>query len=233
MTAMPGIEREILIQAHLAEHGMNELAIPIGIAHQAQQAHPAIVQGIEQGERNFDGSIAHVGQLGPFAFGVRFDGGFVFCKRQLEADVGVHVAFGNMMNHLASGPAAGAIGRVELGGRERKCGFAKKARRFSNLRNPLAAVGGGDRLGEREFSNGVLKVGHGSWMRMDLQEIHQETVNCRGFRAKAVAAGLQYLSISLGMAIVTNVYTKLARHPESAFWHRPSLVTKELLPQNQ
>ena len=40
--------------------------------------------------------------------------GCVFGERQLHADEAVHVAVGHVVHHLAHGPSAGAIGRVEL-----------------------------------------------------------------------------------------------------------------------
>src|SRR5437762_2502746 len=45
--------------------------------------------------------------------------------RQLETDVSVHVALGHMMDHLPDSPAAVAIRRIELFGREPLHGAAQ------------------------------------------------------------------------------------------------------------
>ena len=58
---------------------------------------------------------AAVGQIGPGGLVVGLDGGPILGERQLEADIGVGVAVGQVMHHLARGPAAFAVGRIELG----------------------------------------------------------------------------------------------------------------------
>ena len=74
-------------------------------------------------------------QLGPGGFVVGLDGGPVLSERELEADVGVGVAVGDVMHHLAHGPAAVAIGRVELRVAEARDGRAQalgqQAQRFN------------------------------------------------------------------------------------------------------
>src|SRR5579871_4491167 len=72
------------------------------------------MQRVKQCEGDFDGCTFCVGQVGPPVFRIRLDRRFVLRKREFEADVGVHVAVGNMMRNLADRPALWAIRRVEL-----------------------------------------------------------------------------------------------------------------------
>ena len=64
----------------------------------------------------------------------------VFGEREFEANDGVHVAVGDVMNELADGPAAGAIRRVELRGRETGDGGGQTRRRLGDRVNVLAAL---------------------------------------------------------------------------------------------
>ncbi len=77
-----------------------------------------------QRQRRLDRQLA-VGKLGPGGFVVGLDGGPIFGERELEADVGVGVAVGDVMDDLAHGPAAVAVGRVELGVAQALDGGAK------------------------------------------------------------------------------------------------------------
>ena len=93
---------------------MAEGALEVFGAHRSEDGVPALVEGFEEGERDLDGRLLHVGELGPAVFGVGLDGGLVLGQAELEADVGVHVAVRHVMDHLADGPAAVAVGGVEL-----------------------------------------------------------------------------------------------------------------------
>ena len=66
--------------------------------------------------RSRDGAIGRfrVGEFGPAGFEVRLDRGDILGEREFETGEGVHVAVGDVMDQLADGPAAGAVGRVEL-----------------------------------------------------------------------------------------------------------------------
>src|SRR5581483_3724978 len=93
---------------------MTKRALPIGAIDTAQNAHPAIVQSFKNREGSFDRRVGYVGQFRPGVFVVRFDDRLVFGERELETDVGVHVAFGDVMDHLPNGPSAVPVGSVDL-----------------------------------------------------------------------------------------------------------------------
>ena len=77
------------------------------------------------------GRVRALGQVGPGGLVVGLDGGPILSERELEAEIGVGVAVGEVMHDLAHGPAAVAIGRVELGLREAEHGRAEALRRVA------------------------------------------------------------------------------------------------------
>src|SRR5262249_3585520 len=78
----------------------------------AQQLPPARVQPLQQGQRSSEAAGAGVFQRDPSAFVIRLNGRSVFRQRQLEADIGVDVAVGQVMHNLPDGPVS--VARVEL-----------------------------------------------------------------------------------------------------------------------
>jgi len=72
------------------------------------------MQMIEQRQRSLDGSVWNIPQLGPAIFHVGLDGRHIFGEGQLETYIGIHVALGDMMQHLAHRPSARTVGSIEL-----------------------------------------------------------------------------------------------------------------------
>ena len=125
--------------------------------HGFEQRNPARVQRVDEDQRAIDGQ-ARVGQARPGGFVVGLDGGPILGERELEADVGIGVAVGEVMHDLAHGPAAVAIGRVELriaqaADRGAKA-LGEQAQSF-NLRGANAGHAGG---GRAEAPDGIAKV---------------------------------------------------------------------------
>ncbi len=67
-----------------------------------------------ESQARVDGGGAGVGELGPELLVVGLDGGPILGEGEADADVGIHVAVGDVVDELADGPAAVAIGGVEL-----------------------------------------------------------------------------------------------------------------------
>ena len=144
MPAVPGVLRQVLIQPPHAGFGMREGAVIIAIGHRFHQLDPADVQGIEQIERRIDGQ-GGISEHGPARLVVRLDGGLVFRQRQLKPDERVHVAVGHMMHHLARGPAARAVRRIQLlrgKAGDRRTEFLRRAGNLADPRLPLLGGGG-------------------------------------------------------------------------------------------
>src|ERR1017187_3933409 len=90
---------------------------------------------------------------------VRLNRRLVLGQSEAKPHIRVHVAVRQMVNHLADGPAVGAIWRVELFLAEFLDGCTHFRGRMSQRMNPLMPVLGRDRGGRLVFANGVTKVG--------------------------------------------------------------------------
>ena len=86
---------------------------------------------------------SRVGEFGPLGFLVGLDRRLVFGEREPQADEGVHVAVGDVVDDLADGPAAFAIGRVELRVVEAADGRAQFRRRCGDFGDGLVAGAAG------------------------------------------------------------------------------------------
>ena len=86
--------------------------------------------------------------------------GIVFGEGELETDVGVHVAVGDVMGDLADGPATVAVRRVELRVGESADGLAEAGGSLLDVVEVLFFLVGGDGAGVREFAYGETRVGH-------------------------------------------------------------------------
>ena len=103
------------------------------------------MDGIDERQGDLDGHAA-VRQAGPGGLVVGLDGGRVLSEGQLDANVGVGVAVGDVVDDLADGPAAFAVGGVELGVVEPGNGLAKTGGQLAE---------GFDLVGARAFRGGV------------------------------------------------------------------------------
>jgi len=135
-------------------------ALPLFFGKGAEEEDPAVVQGVEETERVIWGSGEGVGQFGPELLVVGLDGGPVLCEGKADADVGVHVAIGDMMHELADGPATVAVRRVELGVAETIGGGAEVFRKRGEDSDGGCVVGEVG-FGAVEFADGEAGVNGG------------------------------------------------------------------------
>jgi hypothetical protein len=142
-------------------------ALPLVLGESAQEDDPAVVEGVEETEREVRRSGAGVGQLGPEFLVVGLDGGPILGEREADADAGIHVAVGDVMDELADSPAAVAVRGVELGGTEAFDGGAEVFRKRGEdckVRCVIGEIG----LGAAEFSDreaGIDDGGRGGGCR--------------------------------------------------------------------
>src|SRR5580704_2005346 len=158
MLAVPRIVSEVLLEANGATLRMMEGAKKIRLAHGFEQPHPTAVKPLQQAQGGLDGHAGTVRKIGPEPFIVRFDNGRLLGKRQLEPHVGVHVAIGQMMDHLPSSPAARPVRCVELLLAQTRHGRAQERGGFGNVTNPLASLLRCGRLGKRELPDRITRV---------------------------------------------------------------------------
>ncbi len=112
---VPGVKGQHAVERHRARFGVDVPSLPVLFRHTAHQNNPALVQAIEQSSAKRRWACpTTIIQSRPGRFIVRFDDRIRLGERQLETNVRVHVAVGNMMHDLANGPSAFAIRGVEL-----------------------------------------------------------------------------------------------------------------------
>src|SRR5438477_12798980 len=104
MATVPGIKSQSLIQTKESHLGMTKRLLPVVRLQRSEQKSPALVQRFQQGQRDFNGRYPAVGQFRPAVLSIRLDSGFIFCQSELEADVAVQMAVGNVVNDLAHRP---------------------------------------------------------------------------------------------------------------------------------
>ncbi len=157
MARVPGVERENRGEVLAAVFRVVVAALEVRLGHRLEQGYPALVQGGDHRERAVDGQVA-IGESSPCGFVVGLDGGPIFSERELEADVRVRVAVGDVVHQLAHGPAAVAIRRVELSITESADGFLKGGREQAE-RGYLGGAKSGFRRGRwRETADRVAEV---------------------------------------------------------------------------
>ena len=118
------------------------------------------MEGFDEFDGPLDGGDGVV-QGGPGFFVVGIDGGPIFSKGVADADEGLHVAVGDVVDELADGPAAVAVGGVELCVVEVVGGVAEVFGHACEGVDGFCALLGGDGFRAREFADGILGVGVG------------------------------------------------------------------------
>src|ERR1700722_820212 len=139
---------------------MTEGALPIDVGELSEHQHPTLVQGIEQGQRRFDGRMLGLGQFSPKIFLIGLDGWLVFGERELKTDIRVHVAVGKVMGYLAQGPTTVAVRSVELIVRESVESGAQAGGCQLDVGQEFLLLFGREWAAVGEFSDGIARVGH-------------------------------------------------------------------------
>jgi len=114
MTRVPCVEGENRGKILAAVFRMVVAALEVRFRKGLEQCDPALVEGCDHRDGAIDRKAA-ICQAGPGSFVIRLDSGPIFSEGQLVSDVGVGMAVGDVVYELANGPAAFAIGCVELG----------------------------------------------------------------------------------------------------------------------
>ena len=110
---MPGVEVQQLVEGHRTGHGVDEFAGEVCCGSEFEEHGEAEVDVFDDGKGGFDRKRG-IGQQGPGVLVVGLDGGLVFGEGEAEADEGVHVGIGDVVDELADGPAAVAVGGVQV-----------------------------------------------------------------------------------------------------------------------
>ena len=154
VAGVPGVEAGRELDGDGAAVGMAEAALPLGLVEGLEEHDPAGVEGFDEVEGPLDGGGGVV-EDGPGVFVVGLDGGPVLGEGELEAEDGVHVGVGDVVDELADGPAAVTVGGSELGVVEVLDGVAKVGGEIGEDGDGGEAVVAGDGLGRLELADGV------------------------------------------------------------------------------
>jgi len=127
MAAVPGVDEGGELNRHRTVFRMNEAALPLLGRKGLKEHDPAGVESFKQFQRPLDGG-GRVVQIGPGGFIVGLDGGIIFREGEADADEGVHVAIGEVMDNLPDGPATFAVRGVEVAVVETLNGVTKFSR---------------------------------------------------------------------------------------------------------
>jgi len=161
VAGVPGIEEGGEFDGHGAAIGVAEDALPLSLVEGLEEHDPAGVEGFDEIEGPFDGGDGVV-EAGPGVFVVGLDGGRVFGEGEFDAKEGVHVGVGDVVDELADGPAAVAVGGSELRVVEVVDGVAEVVGELGEDGDGGEAVVGGDGFGALKLADrvpGIEKVG--------------------------------------------------------------------------
>src|SRR5688572_26850821 len=113
---------------------------------------------VEQIERHIDRHLLRVRELCPCSLVVWLDRGLVLSQAELEANVGVHVTVGDVMDDLLHRPATRPVSSFELVARQASYGRSQRARSLRDLSDKSGVVGFADRGIPMELADWVAKV---------------------------------------------------------------------------
>lgn len=160
VAGVPGVEEGGALYGVCAALRVDEGALPLGVREGLEEHDPAGMEGLDEFERPLCGGDG-VMEIGPCVFVVAGDGGGVFCEGETDAEDGVHMAVSDVVDELAEGPAAVAVGGVQLRVRQGGEGFAKELRELCEGGDGVEALAGRDGLaqgGADEFADGIARV---------------------------------------------------------------------------
>jgi len=156
---VPGVEEGGFVVGHGATFGVLDAALPLGFVEGLEEHDPAGVETFDDLERPLGGCGGGVVEHGEELLVVAGHGGPVFGEGFAEAVEGRHVRVGDMVDELADGPSAFAIGRVDLRGVEVAERFAEQLGHLGDGLDGFAEVFGVDGGGRLEVADGVAWVG--------------------------------------------------------------------------
>jgi len=158
VAGVPGVEKRGFVVGHGAAFGMFDTAFPLGFVERLEEHDPAGMDAFDDLERPLGGS-AGVMQRGEEFLVIAGHGGPVFGEGLAEAVEGRHVRVGDVVDKLADGPSAFAVGCVDLRCVEVAEGLAEQLGHLGDDLDGVDKVFRDDGVGGRELADGVAWVG--------------------------------------------------------------------------
>jgi len=154
---VPGVEHGGNVKLHGAALCVFEAALELRRRHGLKEHDPAGVDAFKEIDGPLDGSDGVV-QFGEGSFVVAGNLGPVFGEGFAEAVEGGHVRVGDMVDDLADGPAAFAVGRVELVVFKVEHGRAKLGWHLTNCFDGVTKVFRRNGFTRSEVADGITRV---------------------------------------------------------------------------
>ena len=171
VAGVPGVEEGGEFDGHGAAFGVAEGALPLGFVEGLEEHDPTGVEGFDEVEGPLDRGTGVV-EAGPGVFVVGLDDGVVFGEGKFDAEDGVHVGVGDVVDELADGPAAVAVGGSELRVVEVVDGVAEVIGELGEDGDGGEAEVGGGGLRTLEFADRVSGIEqvwrHAGWLLLPL-----------------------------------------------------------------
>src|SRR5947209_4022598 len=136
-----------------------------------------------------------VGELRPLVFGVRIDGRRVLSQREFDSHKRVGMGIRKVMHHLSNGPAALAVGGLELRFGDPLDGTAYFGRKLRNHFDPGIALLRSGCRNVLELADGETRVARSCWLHVAIVELERKRK--AGTRLPADGDTLQFCSMRL------------------------------------
>lgn len=157
VAGVPAVGQCCLVEALQAAFCVAVRAGKLFVGHALEQKYPAGVDGLNQLQRPLDGSVS-IRQQGEGVLVIARDHWIVFSKGFLKAVYRGGVRVCNVMDHLPYGPAAFAIGRVELIEVQLAHGFAQLLRHLRDGEDGVTAIVNANFVRLRLAADGKTRV---------------------------------------------------------------------------
>ena len=152
---------------------MDEAALPLLFRKVLEELDPAGMDAFEDLERPLDGGGVVV-EVGPGGLVVGLDGWPVFGEGKAQADEGIHVTVGEVVDDLARAPTGIAVGEVELRVAEALDGVAEFAGEIGEGGDGSDDFILRDGLGAVELTNRVAGIEFRCWHELFLDDGYEK-----------------------------------------------------------
>jgi len=154
---VPGVVERGEVELLGTAFGVGEGALPLCFCEGLEKHDPTGVDAFDDVERPL-GRGGSVVKLSKGGFVVAGDDRQVLREGFADAEEGGSVRVGNVMDDLANGPSAFAVGGIDLGHVEMAKRLAEELRHLSEDVDGVAAILGHDGVGRDEKTDGITRI---------------------------------------------------------------------------
>jgi len=160
MAGMPGVGERGKVELLGAALGVGEGTLPLDFGEGLKEHDPTSVDAFDNVERPLGrgGGVVEPGEGG---FVIARDGWEVFSEGFADAEEGGHMRVGDVMDDLANGPAAFAVGSVDFRSTEMTKRLAQEFGHLSQSVDGVAAILGQNGVGRDKRTDGIAGIKRG------------------------------------------------------------------------